>query len=97
MRTISDLLALPNSFCQAAFLFGYQSLKARGGSGVIFACLAHMKVLFIAEQPLFKELRYRAVSNRYGPLEVSRRTAFLQKYIEEIWSKFGLYFSVIGS
>ena len=31
------------------------NFKARGGSGVIFACLAHMKVPFIAEQPLFTE------------------------------------------
>ena len=29
------------------------SIKATGGSGVIFACLAHMKLPFIAEQPLF--------------------------------------------
>ena len=39
--------------------------KVRGGSGVIFACLAHMKVSFIAEQLLFTELRYRDVSKSY--------------------------------
>ena len=36
--------------------------KARGGwSGVIFACLAHMKVPFISEQPLSTEQKYRPV------------------------------------
>ena len=55
----------------------YYPVKARGGSGVIFACLAHMKVPFITEQPLFTERRYRAVSKSYWPLKFSRRTACL--------------------
>ena len=38
------------------------SIKARGGSGVIFACLAHMKVPFTAEQP---QRNYRAMSTSY--------------------------------
>ena len=33
-----------------------------GGPGSFFACLAHMRVAFIAEQLLFTERRYRAVS-----------------------------------
>ena len=54
-------------------------LKARGGRGlgVIFAWLAHMKVPFIAEQPLFKERRYRTVSKNYWPLKVSCQTTSL--------------------
>ena len=40
----------------------FSSLRREGGSGVIFACLAHTKVSFIAEQLLFTERRYRAVS-----------------------------------
>ena len=31
------------------------ALRREGGSGVIFACLAHIKVPFSAEQPLFTE------------------------------------------
>ena len=30
-------------------------LRQKGGAGVIFACLADMKVFFVAEQPLFTE------------------------------------------
>ena len=30
------------------------TFKARGGSGIIFTCLAHMKPPFIAEQPLLR-------------------------------------------
>ena len=37
-------------------------LKARGGSWINFARLAHMNVPFIAEQPLFTEQPYCAVS-----------------------------------
>ena len=37
-------------------IFGPVTFKReRGGSGVIFACLPHMKVPFIAKQPLFTE------------------------------------------
>ena len=40
-------------------------LGREGGSGIIFACLAHMKVPFIADQLFFTEQRYRAVSKNY--------------------------------
>ena len=33
-------------------------VKGRGGRGVTFSCLTHMKVFFIAEQPLFMEQSY---------------------------------------
>ena len=52
-------------------------IKAGGGSGVNFACLAHMKVPFIAEQPLFTERRYHAVSKSYWTLKISRWTISL--------------------
>ena len=42
-----------------------KDLGKRGGAGVIFACLADMKVFFVAEQPLFTEWSYRAVSKSY--------------------------------
>ena len=75
------------------------SFRLEGGSGVIFACLAHMKVPFITEQPLSTEGSYRAVSKSYWALtmNVCRWTTSLQRFIEGIWSKlgyFGLYFSV---
>ena len=42
------------------------TFKARGGgSGIIFACLARMKVPFIAEKTLFVERSYPAVSKNY--------------------------------
>ena len=37
----------------------------RGGPRVIFECFAHMKVLFIVEQPHFMEWRYLARSESY--------------------------------
>ena len=47
------------------FYWFFSVFKARGGSGVTFACLAHMKVPFIAEQPLFTERRYHFVSKSF--------------------------------
>ena len=75
------------------FYWFFSVLEARGGSGVIFACLSHMKIPFIAEQPLFTERRFHAVSKSYWPLKVSRQTISLLKYIEQIWSKFGIFWA----
>ena len=43
----------------------YDKREARGESGIIFACLAHMKVPFIPEQQLFTERKYWAVSKGF--------------------------------
>ena len=69
----------------------FEPLKQEGVSRVIFACLAHMKVPFIAEKSLFTERKYRVVSKSYRGLKVSRRPASSLKYIEKLWSKFGLF------
>ena len=67
---------------QTPLLKVFQRFKARGGSGIIFACLAHMKVPFITEQTLFTEQRYRAVQIGYLALKVGRWT----RNLVEIWS-----------
>ena len=73
--------------------------QARGGSGVIFACLVHVKVSFIAEQLFLRKRRYRAVSKSFWALKVGRRTSSLQKYMEgvlfKIWSFCFIFFCVL--
>ena len=41
------------------------ALRREGGSGLIFACLAHIKVPFTAEQQLFMERSYSTVSKGF--------------------------------
>ena len=45
--------------------FKMKSLKAIGGSGVIFTSEAYLKVLNPAEWPLFTELRYKILLRKY--------------------------------
>ena len=40
---------------------GVETMDNVGGSRMIFACLAHIRVAFITEQLLFTEQRYRTV------------------------------------
>ena len=67
------------------------SLSARGESVVISACLAHMKVFFIPKQLLFTRRSYCAMPKSHLALTVGDLTTSLQKYIEGIWSKLGLF------
>ena len=66
-------------------------LRREGGSGVIFACLAHMKVLFIADQPLFTELRYLYSFWSYRILKFGRRASLYGNMKGQKWPKLSFF------
>ena len=67
-------------------------VKARGGgSGVILACLAHMKVLFIADQPLFTELRYLYSFWSYPILKLGHRASLYGNMKGQKWPKLSFF------
>ena len=65
-------------------------------AGVIFACLAYFKELFMLEQPLFTEFKYLAMLGSYRFFKIGGRQSLLYKDKGENCPKmavFGQYFS----